>query len=324
VITDLSEVDLEWKPNHHANQNNPAAVLQISTRTHCLVLHVSGVFSDTRTGKNTRFNLARLLAPSQTRGTSRNHLSNHEDLIGNILRFLESERYWKCGVNIQADLMKLHTDIDLPRPPNNHLDLGQLASHHYQRTLDRYFGVKFAGLLQRLTAFEPLLISRAHLEKLNRPPYNMPRLFFFDVVHWELGHDCHDPEQGLFTVEKLSCHLERLAKLLETRVRDPKSLFSGGKNATTKPVNDYPFPADLPDVILVPMLTKMAKIGLDTLAARYLCCHLPKVRRLTMSNWELYPLTDSQLEYAALDAWIATEIIESIRSDDPQLIPCNL
>ena len=54
------------------------------------------------------------------------------------------------------------------------------------------------------------------------------------------------------------------------------------------------------------------QIGLKTLAKRFLGIELEKSKRVTRSNWENFPLTLRQIEYAALDAWAGVKIYHAI------------
>ncbi len=50
------------------------------------------------------------------------------------------------------------------------------------------------------------------------------------------------------------------------------------------------------------------KLGLKTLAKRYLDIELEKSKEVATSDWENFPLQLSQIEYAALDAWAGVKI----------------
>ena len=54
------------------------------------------------------------------------------------------------------------------------------------------------------------------------------------------------------------------------------------------------------------------QLGLKTLAQRFLGIELEKSKRVTRSNWENFPLTKTQTEYAALDAWAGVKIYHAI------------
>lgn len=54
------------------------------------------------------------------------------------------------------------------------------------------------------------------------------------------------------------------------------------------------------------------QFGLKALAQRFLGIELEKCKRITMSNWENFPLTLRQIEYAALDAWAGVKIYHAI------------
>ena len=54
------------------------------------------------------------------------------------------------------------------------------------------------------------------------------------------------------------------------------------------------------------------KVGLKALAERFLGITLAKSKRVTRSNWENFPLTLEQIEYAALDAWIGLKVFKAM------------
>jgi len=54
------------------------------------------------------------------------------------------------------------------------------------------------------------------------------------------------------------------------------------------------------------------QFGLKALAQRFLGIELEKSKRITMSNWENFPLTLRQIEYAALDAWAGVKTYHAI------------
>ena len=54
------------------------------------------------------------------------------------------------------------------------------------------------------------------------------------------------------------------------------------------------------------------KVGLKALAERFLGITLAKSKRVATSNWEKFPLTLRQIEYAALDAWIGLKVFNEM------------
>ena len=55
------------------------------------------------------------------------------------------------------------------------------------------------------------------------------------------------------------------------------------------------------------------KLGLQSLALRFLGIQLDKPKSVSKSNWEKYPLTVKQINYAALDAWIGLKIYQHLK-----------
>ena len=49
-------------------------------------------------------------------------------------------------------------------------------------------------------------------------------------------------------------------------------------------------------------------VGLKKLALRFLGVELNKPKRVSTSNWEAFTLSSSQIEYAAMDAWIGLKL----------------
>ena len=54
------------------------------------------------------------------------------------------------------------------------------------------------------------------------------------------------------------------------------------------------------------------KVGLKALAERFLGITLAKSKRVARSNWENFPLTLEQIEYAALDAWTGLKVFKAM------------
>ena len=54
------------------------------------------------------------------------------------------------------------------------------------------------------------------------------------------------------------------------------------------------------------------KVGLKALAERFLGITLTKSKRVARSNWENFPLTLEQIEYAALDAWTGLKVFKAM------------
>lgn len=54
--------------------------------------------------------------------------------------------------------------------------------------------------------------------------------------------------------------------------------------------------------------------SLGALAYKLLGCKLDKDWRIRASNWEAESLSDRQIEYAALDAYIGFKILEELRN----------
>ena len=63
---------------------------------------------------------------------------------------------------------------------------------------------------------------------------------------------------------------------------------------------------------MVQTAKRKQQFGLKTLAQRFLGIELEKSKRITRSNWENFPLTLKQIEYAALDAWAGLKIYHAI------------
>jgi ribonuclease D len=53
--------------------------------------------------------------------------------------------------------------------------------------------------------------------------------------------------------------------------------------------------------------------NLQALAAHFLHCHVPKSKSVNLSNWAKKSLTDSQIKYAANDAWLGRAIWQAIQ-----------
>ncbi|CAJ1936215.1 unnamed protein product [Cylindrotheca closterium] len=61
------------------------------------------------------------------------------------------------------------------------------------------------------------------------------------------------------------------------------------------------------------------RVGLKALAARTLSVDLPKVKRITLSDWTKVPLTKGQIIYSARDAWAGAAIAEQLAKNDPDV-----
>eukprot|EP00316_Scyphosphaera_apsteinii_P020590 CAMPEP_0119318504 /NCGR_PEP_ID=MMETSP1333-20130426/46653_1 /TAXON_ID=418940 /ORGANISM="Scyphosphaera apsteinii, Strain RCC1455" /LENGTH=352 /DNA_ID=CAMNT_0007324699 /DNA_START=145 /DNA_END=1203 /DNA_ORIENTATION=+ len=59
--------------------------------------------------------------------------------------------------------------------------------------------------------------------------------------------------------------------------------------------------------------------GLKSLAAEYLGLNLEKSKSLALSDWELRPLSEAQLNYAALDAWVGHALFSQLAAIQPEI-----
>lgn len=110
--------------------------------------------------------------------------------------------------------------------------------------------------------------------------------------------------------------MDRLPKSLKLVLRDKDILKVGSdiKRDGSKLKRDLGLVLEgLADIQLMAkeIDPSMRKTGLKALAQTFLGIELDKTR--AMSNWEKYPLTFTQIEYAALDAWIGLKIFQKMK-----------
>ncbi|KAJ7382811.1 hypothetical protein OS493_032772 [Desmophyllum pertusum] len=60
------------------------------------------------------------------------------------------------------------------------------------------------------------------------------------------------------------------------------------------------------------LAAKAPKVGLKALAQSFVGIELIKPKRIAVSNWEDFPLTLQQIEYAAMDAWAGLRVYQEI------------
>ena len=111
-------------------------------------------------------------------------------------------------------------------------------------------------------------------------------------------------------------HMNRLPKSLKLVLRDKDILKVGSdiKRDGSKLQGDLGLVLEgLADIQLMAkeIDPSMRKTGLKALAQTFLGIELNK--KTAMSNWEKYPLTFTQIEYAALDAWIGLKIFQELK-----------
>ena len=111
-------------------------------------------------------------------------------------------------------------------------------------------------------------------------------------------------------------HMDRLPKSLKLVLRDKDILKVGSdiKRDGSKLKRDLGLVLEgLADIQLMAkeIDPSMRKTGLKALAQTFLGIELNK--KTAMSNWEKYPLTFTQIEYAALDAWIGLKIFQKMK-----------
>lgn len=58
----------------------------------------------------------------------------------------------------------------------------------------------------------------------------------------------------------------------------------------------------------------LSERSLSALAYKLLRCELDKDWRVRASDWEAESLSDRQIEYAAMDAYVAVKILEQLRN----------
>ena len=111
-------------------------------------------------------------------------------------------------------------------------------------------------------------------------------------------------------------HMDKLPKSLELVLGDKDFLKvgSGIKQDGSKLKRDLGL--DVEGVTDIQLMAKeidpsMRKTGLKALAQTFLRIELDKTT--AMSSWEKYPLTFTQIKYAALDAWIGLKIFQKMK-----------
>eukprot|EP00927_Polykrikos_kofoidii_P048662 TRINITY_DN42901_c0_g1_i1.p1 TRINITY_DN42901_c0_g1~~TRINITY_DN42901_c0_g1_i1.p1 ORF type:complete len:436 (-),score=69.82 TRINITY_DN42901_c0_g1_i1:178-1485(-) len=57
--------------------------------------------------------------------------------------------------------------------------------------------------------------------------------------------------------------------------------------------------------------------SLSAMCEELLGAHVPKTESIRMGNWETYPLTDAQLQYAVLDAWASLRCFQTMLERSP-------
>jgi hypothetical protein len=60
------------------------------------------------------------------------------------------------------------------------------------------------------------------------------------------------------------------------------------------------------------------RLGLKALTRILLNLELSKPKRISMSHWGQFPLSDEQLDYAARDAWAGAAVQEELEQQDPE------
>ena len=111
-------------------------------------------------------------------------------------------------------------------------------------------------------------------------------------------------------------HMIKLPKLLKRILKDTKitKVGSGIENDGFKLERDRGLVLKgLADIQLMAKANypSMLKTGLQALADRFLGIKLDKTA--AFSDWEMFPLQDRQIEYAALDAWVALKIFNEMK-----------
>lgn len=73
-------------------------------------------------------------------------------------------------------------------------------------------------------------------------------------------------------------------------------------------------PANFIDLAMIAKSKGIVQTGARALAARYMGCRLSKGAQRT--NWSLPSLTERQISYAALDAWVCIQILPLLTADN--------
>lgn len=110
-------------------------------------------------------------------------------------------------------------------------------------------------------------------------------------------------------------HMSELTSLLVSILRDENILKVGvGIEEDGKKLRRHRglVCEGMTDIQTMVTLESGQKFGLKALAQLFLGIELEKSKRVAMSNWENFPLTLRQIEYAALDAWAGVKIYQAI------------
>lgn len=255
-----------------------------------------------------------------------------------ILNCRSHDFAFQVGVSLNHDFCKLKGDYEGLQVGQG-VDLMELAKHHHRLRWETVFRRHLPAFnqlerfrnwyhdeqfLMKLTKFYPdmsippqvRLVDYTDIE--NHQHINMQSIELFCQFITDHGF----PDKAL----KATC-AEHVKAVVDKEKNSAKSSTSNDIAAADDqpPAPTPPAPApsiqlqfptwEGPAEVHLPRLSSRTKYSLDALSERYTGHKLPKTRGTQTSNWEVFPLSLSQIKYAAMDAWAGRNVFDTVMEE---------
>lgn len=298
--------DLEWKASFQAGvaNTNKAALLQVSSAFgHVLLFPLRGKTSQSRQAKPNIIN----------------------DIPPLLQHVLESSEYLKVGVAVANDGLRLKTDNNVSALCT--ADLKEFSTTLHNMRVELALGKDtFEKYLNLPLAFRNGMLMGDFYSK--NP--TCPVAEFLDMS--DTNCSCFAPTPvSLASMDVVA--IQNFMDSLCDHVKQPKNIAAIPSPTVTTVTTSLARPAKLVSydtiVALFPTRPRIQlpkysiKTNLTALTSRFLHLEITKNKKITMSDWELYPLDDVQIAYAALDAWTSQHIFCRIAEEMITLLMRN-
>ena len=280
--------DSEWRPNYDPNDKEPSppALIQLCVdQKHVLLFQMVGMYN--RHGSTS---YPDFMNPS----------IGDSSEMADLSRVFTSGDYLKLGTSIGTDFDLLNSfhGLNLSSLRQSSYDLEKIGRLHYQWAITHMFGHDFVSTMGKVKrVFHEVRIRTKLVDTFGFPQIELCDPLLSPEHESSVRHSIETARLYFQAIDFID--LKKMS-LAEGNPQEP-SFFGHLRNWKSP--------------LYLPTLSKNLKSGLAASVKRYMKYNLDKVKRVTCSNWEKYPLSDIQIQYAALDAWVSECVFHGIVDD---------